>query len=113
MGASARAVRGQTAMKTPFHLAQDASNGSMRGVVHSWGEPMQPNFADLAELAVICARRSRLVETESTANELWRLAKDYQERAAKLDHGTLPDIGNAPYSRAKPDASSICEGKKR
>ena len=41
---------------------------------------MQLNFADLAELAVICARRSRLVETESTANELWRLAKDYQEK---------------------------------
>ena len=59
---------------------------------------MQPNFADLVELAVICARRSRLVETESTAKELWHLAKDYQG-AAKLDQGTLPDIGNAPYSR--------------
>jgi hypothetical protein len=55
---------------------------------------MQPNFADLAELAVICARRSRLVGTQPTS--FWRLAKDYQERAAKLDHGTLPDIGNAP-----------------
>jgi len=33
------------------------------------------------------------------ALEAASLAKDYQERAVKVDHGTLPDIGNAPYSR--------------
>jgi hypothetical protein len=60
---------------------------------------MHPNYKDLAELALICARHSRLAQSESVANELWRLAKDYQERAVKLDHGTLPDIGHAPYSR--------------
>jgi hypothetical protein len=47
---------------------------------------MQPTYKDLAELALICARHSRLAENESVANELWRLAKDYQE-SAKLDHG--------------------------
>ena len=71
----------------------DASRSPQRG------EQMQPDYKDLAELALICARHSRLAESESVAGELWRLAKDYQERAAKLDRGTLPDIGHAPYSR--------------
>jgi hypothetical protein len=51
---------------------------------------MQPTVKDLVGLAAICARRSRLVESESesTANERWRLAEEYQ-----LDHDALPDIG--------------------
>ncbi len=61
---------------------------------------MQPNVKDLVELAAICARRSRLVESESTANELWRLAEEYQQRAAKLvEHAALPHSGNTPYPR--------------
>ena len=59
---------------------------------------MQQSYEDLAELARICARHSRLAASETVTNELWRLAKGYQERAAKLDHGTLPDIGEPPHS---------------
>jgi hypothetical protein len=61
---------------------------------------MQPSYEDLAELARICARHSRLAGSKTVANELWRLATGYQ-RAAKLDHDTLPDIGEPPNTTTR------------
>jgi hypothetical protein len=45
---------------------------------------MQPSYEELAELARICARRSRLAESETIANELWRLAKATKKERLNL-----------------------------
>jgi hypothetical protein len=57
---------------------------------------MHQDYADLLEMAKICARHAREVSGKGVASELWKLARDYQERAAQLDGGTLPDIGEPP-----------------
>ena len=51
---------------------------------------------DLAELAKRCAAQARLTTSRDVAGALWKMATDYQERAAKLDSGQLPDIGEPP-----------------
>ena len=48
---------------------------------------------DLIELAKICARQARASSNPQVAQELLRLAKEYQRRAADLEGGKLPDIG--------------------
>jgi hypothetical protein len=54
-----------------------------------------PNYHDMVELAKICLRQARASANPEVAKELRRLAKQYQERAADLDGGILPDIGEA------------------
>lgn len=52
-----------------------------------------PTYDELVELARMCwreAHRSR----DDVARELSRMARHYQEQAAKLDSGRLPDIGD-------------------
>jgi hypothetical protein len=39
-------------------------------------------------------RNSRIATSRDVADELWRMAKEYQEMAAKL--GTLPEIDSDP-----------------
>ena len=57
---------------------------------------MEPSaYEDLALLARVCAERSHFSKNP-TAAQLWRLALDYQRRAAALDLGRLPDIGLPP-----------------
>jgi hypothetical protein len=42
-----------------------------------------PTYDDLAELARICARNARkAIRSEVVAAELWRMATEYQARAA-------------------------------
>jgi hypothetical protein len=54
-----------------------------------------PAYEDLLELARICARNARLPgTTRAVAAELWKMAKDYQARAAQLNGGNLPDEFN-------------------
>ena len=53
-------------------------------------------FDDLAELAKLCASQARLTTSPDVAHALWKMATDYQQRAAKLDSGVLPDIGERP-----------------
>jgi hypothetical protein len=54
-------------------------------------------YDELLELARICARNARLpMTTKVVAAELWKMAKDYQARAAQLDSGNPPDIGPPP-----------------
>jgi hypothetical protein len=37
--------------------------------------------------------QARLASTKEVADTLRQMAKEYQQRAAKLGHGKLPDIG--------------------
>lgn len=53
-----------------------------------------PTYDELVELARMCwreAHRSR----DDVARELRRMARQYQQQAATLDGGKLPDIGDA------------------
>jgi hypothetical protein len=52
------------------------------------------NYEDLVELARLCARNSRIATSRDVADELWRMAKEYQEMAAKL--GAFPEIDSEP-----------------
>jgi hypothetical protein len=53
-------------------------------------------YASALELAQICARQAHFTKDRGVAAELWRMAVEYQKRAAKLDNGNLPDIGPPP-----------------
>ena len=55
-----------------------------------------PTHEDLAELAKICARHARGATDKDVATVLWKMAKDYQSEAVKLDIGKSPDIGEPP-----------------
>lgn len=52
--------------------------------------------SEAAELARICAKQARIAGTREIAREFWRMALDYQKKAAALDSGKLPEIGPAP-----------------
>ena len=54
---------------------------------------MRP-YQDLVELARQCALQSRIATNKEVAIELWKMAKEYQAEAAKLNGGKLPDIGD-------------------
>jgi hypothetical protein len=54
------------------------------------------SYEQLVELAKLCANQSHVSFSKETAAELWRMAKEYQADAAKLDGGNLPDIGKPP-----------------
>jgi hypothetical protein len=50
----------------------------------------------LIELARLCAQQSRASTIKEAAAELWLMAKEYQEEAARLNGGKLPEIGKPP-----------------
>jgi hypothetical protein len=51
---------------------------------------------DFVEWAKLCAAQARLTNSRDVAHALWKMAKDYQQRAAQANSGQLPDIGEAP-----------------
>ena len=51
------------------------------------------SYSSIVELARICASQARFTADSEVARELWRMALEYQYKAAALDHGKLPDIG--------------------
>jgi len=53
-------------------------------------------YAEVLELARMCARNARSASEKRVARELWKMAQEYQTEAAKLDDGKLPDLGDAP-----------------
>jgi hypothetical protein len=53
-------------------------------------------YASLVVLAKICAQQARITQVRDVARELWRMALEYQHKAAALDSGRLPDIGPPP-----------------
>ena len=54
-----------------------------------------PTYEDLAELARICWRHAHLTQSEEVARLLFKMAREFQEAAAKLDSGKLPDLDDA------------------
>jgi hypothetical protein len=53
-------------------------------------------YEHFVELAHTCAKNAHLATMPEVARELWKMAQEYQRRAAALDSGELPDIGPAP-----------------
>jgi hypothetical protein len=51
-------------------------------------------YEDLVDLARLCVRNARITTNREVADELWRMAKEYQAKAATL--GDVPDIGDEP-----------------
>ncbi|HLH97910.1 MAG TPA: hypothetical protein VKW08_22615 [Xanthobacteraceae bacterium] len=56
---------------------------------------LQP-YAVLAELAQTCAQQAHFTSEREVARELWRMALEYQHKAAAHDSGKPPDIGPPP-----------------
>jgi hypothetical protein len=54
------------------------------------------SYSDAIKLAEMSARCARLASNKQTARELWKIAQEYQAKAAKLNGGTPPDIGDPP-----------------
>ncbi len=48
---------------------------------------------DLVELARACLKQARESKNPAVVAELTHLAKGYQMRAASMDNGKIPDIG--------------------
>jgi hypothetical protein len=58
---------------------------------------------DLVELARACLKQARESKNPVVVAELTHLAKGYQIRAAAMDNGKLPDIGE----QAAPDRGPV------
>jgi hypothetical protein len=50
-------------------------------------------YDELVELAKMCAHQARVTMAKDVADELRRMAREYQQRAADLNSGKMPDIG--------------------
>jgi hypothetical protein len=64
----------------------------MGGASKVEGDTMQ-TYDDLVELARICLEQSRESKNPFVSAELKHVAKGYQLRAAAMNNGKLPDIG--------------------
>jgi hypothetical protein len=53
-------------------------------------------YKELLDLAITCAKQAHFTTSKDVADELWRMAVGYQQQAAQLDGGKLPDIGQKP-----------------
>jgi hypothetical protein len=53
---------------------------------------VMPSYSELFELARMCWRQSHLAQDQGVARELRRMALEYQQEAAKLDSGKLPEL---------------------
>ena len=51
-------------------------------------------YDDLVELARKCVKQAKATNYFDTAEQLMRLAMEYRKRAAELDSGRLPEIGD-------------------
>jgi hypothetical protein len=54
-------------------------------------------YSEALELALMSARNARSASNKQVARELWKIAQEYQAKAAKLDNGRLPNIGDPPH----------------
>ena len=50
-------------------------------------------YQQLVELARTCWRQAGITTSKEVADVLRRMAKEYQQKAAQLDSGKVPDIG--------------------
>jgi len=64
-------------------------------------------YKELFDLASSCANSARFSDSPALAYEFWQMAIDYQQSAAKLNDGKVPDIGDPPIVvvRSAPDYS--------
>ena len=53
-------------------------------------------YNELVDLATSYAKTARLTTSPELACQLWWTAVEYQENAAKLNDGKLPNIGDPP-----------------
>jgi len=54
-------------------------------------------YRQAVTLARFCANQARIATLKGVAEEMWRLALEYQQEAAKLDsENNLPSIGEKP-----------------
>jgi hypothetical protein len=51
-----------------------------------------PSYQELADLARLCWRLAAQTSADDVAQELRRMAREYQQQAAKLDGGKLPKL---------------------
>ena len=56
------------------------------------------NYKQAAELALMCAYNARSSTDREVTAELWRMAKEYQAEAAKLDGTEHVNLGEPPRS---------------
>jgi hypothetical protein len=61
-----------------------------RQLIERWGT--MEAYDDLVQYARDCMRYAQTATCKEVAEELERVAREYQERAAQLDGGKLPDI---------------------
>lgn len=54
------------------------------------------DHAELVELAQMCAFNAREATDRRVAEELWKMAVEYQAKAAAADSARKPDIGPPP-----------------
>jgi hypothetical protein len=59
----------------------------------SGGAVQLPSYDEMVELARICWRQSRVTQSEDVACLFHKMAREFQEAAARLDSGKLPDLG--------------------
>jgi hypothetical protein len=65
-------------------------------------------YKELVDLAMTCAKQAHITTSKDVAHELWRMAVGYQQQAALLKGGKLPDIGEKPaHLRPVADQQSI------
>jgi hypothetical protein len=65
-------------------------------------------YEELVDLAKTCVKQAHITTSKDVAYELWRMAISYQQQAAHLDGGELPDIGQKPaHLRAVADEQLI------
>jgi hypothetical protein len=104
--------RGDTAHDSAAILLEEI--GTVRGLSHCASGRGQPilsamsaagsggamqSYDTLVELARICLKQAREAKNPLVSTELTHLAKGYQMRAASMNNGKLPDIGeNGPAS---------------
>ena len=50
-------------------------------------------YSVLLEFARKFASQARVTTDREVARELWRMAIEYQDKAAALDNGKFPDVG--------------------
>lgn len=60
---------------------------------------MAQSYEDFSEQAWLCAYYARTSRNDRVAEELWRTAEEYQRRAAALNDGVAPDIGEPPFAQ--------------
>jgi hypothetical protein len=65
-------------------------------------------YSAIVELARICVSQARFTKDREVARELWRMAIEYQYKAAALDNGRFPDVG-LPTAQRKIARSSTAE----